>query len=231
MNSTASRRPATCGSATPSALTPARPRPRNTASNSPSRPSSVTSRPRRWPVRTSMPPIDSSHVDLPLREVAGRLVGGEAVFVQAAELRAGLEQHDGVAAPRQAVRAGQPGRSGADHRDAPAALRGAREQRRARVGEQRIGRMALQRADLDRLVLVRVAHAGLFAQHLGRADAGAHAAERIGLEDRARRAAVVALRDALDEGRHVDPGRARRGARRVEAVVAALGLDQRLGAA
>ena len=69
-----------------------------------------------------------------------------------------------------------------------------------------------------------------FAQHLGRADARAHAAQRVGFEDGARRAAQVAVGDAADEGRHVDAGRAGGDAGRVEAVQAALGFEQRLRA-
>ena len=49
-------------------------------------------------------------VDLLLRKTAGRLVAGDAVFVQAAELLFGVEQHHRMAQHRQPVRARQPGR-------------------------------------------------------------------------------------------------------------------------
>jgi len=77
---------------------------------------------------------------------------------------------------------------------------------------------------------VSVAYARLLAKHLGRTNARAHAAERIGFEDGLGRTAVVVLRDALDEARDVDTGGASRDAGCVVAVVAALGLDQRLRA-
>jgi hypothetical protein len=166
--------------------------------------------------------------DLLLCEVIDGLVGREAVLVQAAGFGFGLEHRDLVAKHRGAVRARKARRPGADDGDAAAGGRVAREQRRAVRGEIVIGRMALQEADLDRLVFVRVAHAGLLAQHLGRAHTCAHAAEDVGLEDRLGRAAQVVLADAADERRDVDAGRAGVDARCVVAVVAALGLDQRL---
>jgi hypothetical protein len=49
---------------------------------------------------------------------------------------------------------------------------------------QRVGGVALQPPDLDRLALGDLAHAGLLAERLGRADAGAHAAEDVLGEDR-----------------------------------------------
>ena len=119
------------------------------------------------------------------------------------------------------MRARQSGRSRTDNSDAPASRRRPPEHRRSGHREVVVGRMPLQQTDLDRLVLVRVAHAGLLAQHLGRADARAHAAEHVGLEDRARRAARVVLADPADERRDVDPGRAG-AARRIVAVVATL---------
>jgi len=163
--------------------------------------------------------------DLLLREVVDGLVGRDAVLVEAAELRPGVEQHHVVPTPRQPVRAGQARRSAADDGDALAGGGSAREQRRARPGEVDVGGVPLQLADLDRLRVLAVAHARLLAQHLGGTDPRAHAPERIGLEDAARGAALVALRDALDEARDVDAGGAGRDAGRVVAVVAALGFD------
>jgi hypothetical protein len=135
-----------------------------------------------------------------------------------------------VAKQREPVREREAGGSRPHGRGAAAGGRGAREHRRARLGEMRIRRMALQQADLDGLVLVGVAHAGLLAQDLRRADTGAHAAEDVLLQDGPGGAAQIVLGDALDEGRDVDPGGARGDARRVVAVVAAIGLDQRLDA-
>ena len=93
--------------------------------------------------------------------------------------------------------------------------------------EQLIGGIALQRADLDRLVLRAVAHAGLLAQRLGRADPRAHAAQDVLLEDGHRRALEVAGGDLADEARDVDAGRAGLDAGRVVAEVAAARFDQR----
>ena len=166
--------------------------------------------------------------DLPLREAVDGLVGRESVFVQAAGLRSRLEDHHVVPEQRGAMRARQTGGPGADHRDALAGPRLPPKDRRARRPEIRVGRMTLQQADLDRLVLVRVAHARVFAQHFGRTDARAHAAEHVRFEDGLRRAAQVVVGDAADERRHVDAGRAGGDAGRVVAVVAAIRLDQGL---
>ena len=70
--------------------------------------------------------------------------------------------------------------------------------------------------------------AGPFAEHLGRAGAGAAAAEDVGVEDRPGRPEVVAVEDLADELGDVDVRRAGPGARGVEAEEAARGLDQRL---
>ena len=163
-----------------------------------------------------------------LREVARRLVAGQAIFVEAAQLGPRIEQHHVMPAHGQAMRAGQARRARAHHSHALARGCGALEQRRPRLGKEGIGGVALQRADLDRFVFIGVAHAGLLTQHLGGAHAGAHAAQRVGREDGARRAAVVVLGDAVDERGDVDARGTRRGAGCVVAVVAALRLDQRL---
>jgi hypothetical protein len=87
---------------------------------------------------------------------------------------------------------------------------------------QRVGGVALQPADLDRLALGRLAHAGLLAQRLGRADAGAHAAEDVLVEDRLGRRLGRAGRDLADEERDVDRGRAGGDAGRIVAEIAAV---------
>jgi hypothetical protein len=155
-------------------------------------------------------------VDLLLREAVDRLVGRETVFVQPAGF--GLASNTVTSWPSSAARCAHDRPAGPAPTTAMRRPVGAaRWNSGARACEIVVGRMALQQADLDRLVLVRVAHAGLLAQHLGRADARAHAAEHVRLEDRARRAARVVLADPADERRDVDarsgrPGcRARRG--------------------
>ena len=95
-------------------------------------------------------------------------------------------------------------------------------------GEQRVGGVALQQTDLDRLAFGVLAHAGFLAQGLGGADAGAHAAHDVGGEDCFGRADAVAGRDLADEKRNVDGGGTGLLARRVEAEIAAVGLDPRL---
>ena len=96
------------------------------------------------------------------------------------------------------------------------------------VGHDDVGRKALQFADPDRLAFGHLADAGLFAQSLGRADAGAHAAEDVCRQDRLAGAVRIAGQDLADEHRNVDAGRARRDARRVVAEIAAVGLDEGL---
>ena len=93
---------------------------------------------------------------------------------------------------------------------------------------QIIGGVALQLADLDRLVLGEVADAGLLAERLDRADAGADAAHDVGLEDGLAGAAGIVGLDLADEERDVDVRRAGLHAGRVEAEIAAVGLDERL---
>ena len=168
-------------------------------------------------------------VDFLLRKIARGLVAGQAVFIEPAQLGPGVEQHHLVALQRQLMGAGQAGRPCPDHGHLPSRGGGTLEQRCTTGGHEGIGRIALQRTDFDRFVFLGVAHAGLLAQLLRGADAGTHAAQRIGRQDLARRATDVVLGNAGDEGRHIDAGGAGRGARRVIAVVAALGLDQGLG--
>ena len=95
----------------------------------------------------------------------------------------------------------------------------------ALLGHQRIGGIALQAADFDRFAFGGFAHAGLFAQILGRADAGAHAAEDVLIKDCFRRSIWCAGADLADEQRDVDAGRAGRHAGRVIAEIAAVRRD------
>ena len=160
-------------------------------------------------------------------EVVGRLVGGDAVFVEAARFLALLEDRRLVAGDGERVGAGQSRRTGADDRDALAGRRGAAERRLA-GRHLRVDRVALQQADSHRLALGRLAHAGFLAQGLGRADARAHAAHDVGVENRFGGAERVAGGDLANEERNVDRGRTGALAGRVVAEVAAVGLDLRL---
>src|SRR6185437_8858350 len=168
-----------------------------------------------------------NEIDFAAREMRRHLVFGDAVFVEAAEPRARLIHRDIVAKPRETMRAGQSRRSAADHGDFLAARPGARE-RMVRFGEDRIGGVALEPADLDRIAFLRGTHTGALAQNLGRADAGAGAAEDIGLEDAHARALDIIGRDLLDEAGNVDAGGTGLDAGRVVTEVTAIGLDQRL---
>ena len=80
---------------------------------------------------------------------------------------------------------------------------------------------------LTGLHLGRLAHARLLAQGLGRTDARADAAHDVGVENGHRRPGAVAGGDLADEQGNVDRGRAGPLAGRVEAEIAALGLDLR----
>ncbi len=168
-----------------------------------------------------------NEVELGLREPVDGLVGGDAVFVEAAGLVAAVEDGDVVAVHGKAVGAGDSRGSRSHDGDPPAGRRGAAEGLRAGLHEPVRG-VALQLADADGLVLGEVAHAGLLAKRLDGADAGAHAAEDVVGEDRLRRALRVVRHDLADEERDVDRGRARLGARRVEAEIAPVGLDEGL---
>ena len=165
-------------------------------------------------------------VEFAAREVVGHLVGSQAELVQATALGPRIEQAHLMAQLCQAYRAGQTRRAGADHRDALTGGRRAVQQVCQRAVHHRIHRMALQAPDLDRLALLGGANASLFAQFFGRADPGAGAAQRVGLQNRPCSTAQVVVGDASDEAGHINAGRAGGHAGCVEAVQAAFGLDQ-----
>ncbi len=93
---------------------------------------------------------------------------------------------------------------------------------------QEIGGVALQLADPDRLVLREIPDAGVLAQRLDRTDARAHSAHDVGFENGLAGAAGIVGLDLANEERDVDVGRTGLSARRVEAEIAAVGLDERL---
>ncbi len=170
-------------------------------------------------------------IDFPLRKIIKRLVGGDAIFVEAARLVARLIDGDVMAMHSQPVGAGKAGRPGADDGDMLATGGGARKGLPATgrsVHHQIVRGMALQQPDLYRLAFRRQAHAGLFAQGLGRADAGAHAAHNVLGKDRLRRAARIVRRDLPDEQGDVDRSRASRHARRIKAEIAPFRLHHSL---
>ena len=127
----------------------------------------------------------------------------------------------------KAMRAGNAGGPGAGDRHHLAGGLGALIGLRG-LGHEGIRRVALQQTDLHRLALGLHAHAGFLAQRLGRADAGAHAAEDVLVENGLGRRLRMPGLDLADEHRDVDRGRAGHLARRIMAEVAAIRLDQRL---
>ncbi len=162
-----------------------------------------------------------------LCEVVDRFVGGNTVFVQSAELAVAVEDDDVIPEYREPVGAGQAGRPAADDRHSFASLVTSLKQRKV-VVEHRVGCVPLQQSDPDRLAFMRVAHAGFFTQHFGRAHARAHAAHDVFLENRVCRSLQVVAANFLDESGDVDACRAGRGTRRVVTEVTAIGLDQGL---
>ena len=166
-------------------------------------------------------------VDLGLGKIVGALVGGNAELVEAAGFRPRLEDRHVMSVARQPVSGGQSGRAGADHGDLPAGRLGTLVELLALLHRD-VGGVALQPADLHRLALGDLAHADLLAQRLGRADARAHAAQDVLVEDGLGRAQRIAGGNLADEQRDVDRRRARVHAGRVVAEIAAVGFDQRL---
>ncbi len=131
------------------------------------------------------------------------LVFGDAIFVEPAQPLSGLEDHHVMPPERQPMRAGKAGRPTADDGDFLSASRATPEWVWL-CGQDRVGRVALEPADLDGLALLRHAHAGLLAQYLRRADARAGTAEDVGLEDAPSRSLHIVRRDLLDEAGNVD---------------------------
>ena len=166
-------------------------------------------------------------LDLALRKTARRLVGGKAKFIEPPRLGPGVEYHDLMPLHRQPVRRRQARRPRPHHGHRFPRRPGAGKGMDA-LGHQRIGGKPLQAANLDRLALGGFAHAGLFAQGLGRADAGAHAAEDVLGKDRLGRRLGRAGGDLADEQRNVDAGGAGRHAGGIVAEIAAIGGHMRL---
>ena len=161
------------------------------------------------------------------RKAARRFIRGDAIFIQPARFQPRVINGDLVAQHRQPMRAGQTRRPRPHHGHGFFRARRAGEGMLARR-LQRVGGKTLKRADLDRLALGRFAHAGALAQGFGRTDPGAHAAKDVLRQDRLRRRLGRAGQDLPDEQRHVDIGRAGRGAGRFGAEIAARGGHLRL---
>ena len=162
-----------------------------------------------------------------LREAVGRLVGGDAIFVEARGFLSRLENRHVMAGDRQRMRAGKAGRAGADDGDPLPGRRSPRVGVLARL-HHCVGGVSLQKADSHRLALRRLAHAGFLAERFGRADPRAHAAHDVFVENRARGAERIVGGDLADEQGNVDRGWAGLLAGRIIAEVAAFRLDHRL---
>ena len=166
-------------------------------------------------------------VDLGLGKVVRRLVGSDPVLVEATSLAPGVVDRDVMAMHRQPVRRRQACRPRA-HNCNRLAGPGRAGKGMDTLGHHGVGGIALEPADLDRFALGHFAHADLFAQLLGRADAATHATQNVLAPDRDRRRFGRAGRDLADEQRNVDRGRAGGHAGRVMTEIAAVGGHLRL---
>jgi hypothetical protein len=133
--------------------------------------------------------LDAANAQQPLhfslRKVIGRLVAGQAIFVEAASLGLGIKDHHAGGPGGQRVGAGQPRRAGAHHCHFFAADGATGTLKYLRLGtvHQRVHRMALQAANCHRAVFLGVAHTDRLTQVFGGANPGAHAAQGVGLQD------------------------------------------------
>src|SRR6218665_3537736 len=140
------------------------------------------SRPNCWPVRTSMPPTDSSQATSCCAKSPVVLYLARPYSLRPPSF--GRASNSTTAWPRSA-------RPWAQARPAGPAPTTATPRPPAAPPPH------TPPPDRPRLVLMGIAHTGLLAQQFGGADPAADAAERVGLQDGARRAPVVVLRNAL----------------------------------
>ena len=164
---------------------------------------------------------------LALSEIIGGFVRGYAEFIQSAGFGAGIVDDDVMTLHRQPVRTRQACGPRTDHCD-PFAGGCSTGERMQVFRHQTVGGKALQAADLNGFAFGRFAHAGLFAQLFGGADAGAHAAKNVLRKDGFRRSIRGARDDLADEQRDVDGCGTGRDARRIMAEIAAVRRHLRL---
>ena len=160
-------------------------------------------------------------IHLGLGKILHRLVGCDAVFVQATRLGPRIKHHHIMPVQRQPVRTRQPRRPRPHHRHLFSCCSCPRKRMHA-FGHQRIRCKPLQPPDFHRLALCRLAHAGLFAQRFGWADPRAHAPHDVLRQNRLGRRIRRARRDLPYEQRDIDIRRAGRDARRIMAEIAAV---------
>ena len=153
----------------------------------------------------------------------------DRVADEPADLRTLVVDGYGVASRGELSGRSEPGRAGAHDGDAPAVRVGRRAQLHA-VCVRPLGRVALERADLDRRPSLVDQNAILLAEHLDRADARAGPAEDVLGEDDPRGSRGIVRGDSRDEARDVDVRRAADDARRrrlhAAALEAAIRLDE-----
>ena len=116
-----------------------------------------------------------------------------------------IEDVDLEAVEQQLVGAGDPRRSGTDHRDALFVLHGRTRKFESVVGQRLIGRVALKHADADRAFGPGAA-AGILAET--DADAPTGGGHRVFFEDHAKCKVEFSALDAVDVFRYVDFRRA-----------------------
>src|SRR5262249_50968273 len=142
------------------------------------------------------------------------LVRGDSIRIEAAGLRVGVKDHGVVAKLTQLERARQACRSGPDQSNTITIVDASFKKLRA-VRDHGIDSIALQLADLDRLLAFIVEDTRAFAEDRSRADSRTALTENIGRENCFGRAAQVSGDDLANEQRHVDARGARFDAWRV----------------
>ncbi len=153
----------------------------------------------------------------------------DRVADEPADLRTLVVDGYGVAARGQLSGRSEPGRAGTHDGDPPA-VRGGRRTQLHTVCVCPLGRVALERADLDRRPSLMDQDTILLAEHLDRAHACARPAENVFGEDDPCGSRVIVRGDSRDEARDVDVRRAANDAwrRRLQAAAleAAIRLDE-----
>ena len=175
-------------------------------------------------VRLDLDAVGDQPVDLGLDDGLGQAELGDAVDQHAARGVEGLEDGDVVAGPGELAGGGQPGRTGADDRDALAGLRRPRRGRAGRCGaapsRRRSARGSRWRPGLP--VLARRQTCS-HCVSCGQTRPVTHG-RALSIEERLGRGAHVAVAQVRDEARDVDRDRAAVDAVLLGALQAAFGL-------
>ena len=113
-------------------------------------------------------------INLTLGETIHGFVGGNAVFVQAAQFFPGFKNHHIMAEHREPVSTGESCRTSANDRNLFATGRGSLE-KRVPFFHQPVGGIPLEFSDPDRLPFLGVPHTDSLTKYFGRTYSGAHA--------------------------------------------------------